>query len=411
MQSQMIESHDPIEKLASDCRLTDRQAASKAIEKLHGWLIDSALPFWCRHGVDWRNGGFHESLNADGEPIESPRRTRCIARQIYAFSAGHELGWQGDSAALVSHGLEFLQRHLVNHDGNVAMGVELPEATLNNHHDPYDYACVLFALAQVNRQSPQANQHADELAARIRNRLFKDWRHQDAGFREDPHERHYLRANPHMHLLEAFLAWEELAKEQDRSWAAESDKIAELALNRLIDKQTGAISEFFNNNWLPEKELKDQTIEPGHLFEWSWLLSEWGRRRNSEQALKHALELTCLGEKHGIDLIRGVAINSLEGTFSPLNKKARLWPQTERIKAWHAILHSPELSCEQRENAERSLILAIAGLQAYFKTSPLGSWHEEMNLNGQFSAKPMQASGLYHLTLTVHTLVKCQDQA
>lgn len=404
----MMEEHGPIEQFISGSNTQSRHPASQAIEQVHAWLIHSALPFWCSHGVDWDNGGFHESLNADGESIDSPRRTRCIARQIYAFSVGKELGWQGDSAALVKHGLDFLQRHLVNRDGNVAMGVKLPEAVLNTHHDPYDDACVLFALAQVNRQSPQANHHTDELASRIRNKLTKDWRHLDAGFREDPSERKCLRANPHMHLLEAFLAWEEIAREQDRSWATEADNIAELAMNQLIDKQTGAISEFFNNKWLPAKDLKDRIIEPGHLFEWSWLLSKWGRRRNNQQALRHALKLTTLGEKYGIDSSRGVAINSLDGTFSPLNTKARLWPQTERIKSWHAILHSPDLPSEHRENAKRSLILAIAGLRSYFKTSPMGSWHEEMNLNGQFSTMPMQASGLYHLSLAVHTLVRNQ---
>ena len=91
------------------------------------WLCDAAYPLWSTRGVD-PAGGFHERLAQDGEPLAEPRRSRVNPRQAYCFAVAPSLGWRGDTAALVKHGLDYwvaryrrpdgLFRTLVNADGS-----------------------------------------------------------------------------------------------------------------------------------------------------------------------------------------------------------------------------------------------------------------------------------------------------
>ena len=108
--------------------MDDKARIAKHHSQLCGWLCDAAYPVWSTRGVD-PAGGFHERLGMDGEPLAEPRRSRVNPRQAYCFAMAHSLGWRGDSARLVKHGLEYwvakyrrpdgLYRTLVNADGSV----------------------------------------------------------------------------------------------------------------------------------------------------------------------------------------------------------------------------------------------------------------------------------------------------
>ncbi|MCP6390707.1 AGE family epimerase/isomerase, partial [Klebsiella pneumoniae] len=73
--------------------------------------------------------------------------------------------------------------------------------------------------------------------------LERDYRHPIAGFEEANPPRTPLCSNPHMHLFEAMLAWEE--QDRDGPWSALADEIAGLALSRFIDGGNGGLREFF----------------------------------------------------------------------------------------------------------------------------------------------------------------------
>ena len=77
-------------------------------KRVRHWLFQETLPLWSTAGVDKVNGGFHEAMTFQGQPVHRARRTRTMARQIYAFAIAGEMGWDGPAEALVQHGIEFL---------------------------------------------------------------------------------------------------------------------------------------------------------------------------------------------------------------------------------------------------------------------------------------------------------------
>ncbi len=56
-------------------------------------------------------------------------------------------------------------------------------------------------------------------------------------------------------------------------------------MSHFIDAETGGLREFFKADWTPYDGEKGRIMEPGHQFEWAWLLARWGERRSNEKAL------------------------------------------------------------------------------------------------------------------------------
>ncbi len=373
-------------------------AAATDVGALRDWLLASALPLWADKGVDRRQGGFYERLNRDLTPYEEPRRARLVSRQIYCFAAGHELGWDGPAAELVAHGLDFLTNRLLKADGTVIMAVSIDGSLTKTDYDPYDYAFVLFALAAAAKTlGARGELHA--LAQTVRDRLIANWKHPVIGFTEALP----LKSNPHMHLLEAFLAWAEVTGGEDPKWQALADEMVELARTRLIDPATGALTEVFDADWQPAPDARGLVVEPGHQLEWAWLLMRWAQIKGDSDAFARAWRLVEIAETHGINAHK-VAFNALDERFAVRDAEAKLWPQTERLKALHTLTFHPMASAEQKAFAQSRMPEAVAGLQAYFLKAPAGLWHEVMAADGALDTQPTRASSLYHITCAIATL-------
>ena len=173
-----------------------------------------------------------------------------------------------------------------------------------------------------------------------------------------------------------------------------ADEIVALARRAFIDADGGFLREFFDAEWRTAAGEDGRLVEPGHQFEWAWLLTRWGRLRDEAWALEAAVRLYDIGAR-GVDPARGVAMDALNDDLSVRSDQARLWPQTERLKA--ALILS-----EAAGGGRRILLLddarkALAGLQRYLE--PSGLWRDRMRSDGSFVEEPAPASSLYHITV------------
>ena len=369
--------------------MEDKARIAKHHSQLCSWLCDAAYPVWSTRGVD-PAGGFHERLGMDGKPLAEPRRSRVNPRQAYCFAMAHSLGWRGDTAALVKHGLDYwmakyrrpdgLYRTLVNADGSVRDDRALL----------YDQA---FGLLAFNVSSVgDMCAHCEGQSFELLNLVLNHMKRQGAGFESGVPASLPLQSNPHMHLFEAALAGCEVSSENS-VWKPLADEIAELALTKFIDPVSGALREFFDAGWNPAPGIEGRIVEPGHQFEWAWLLLRWGGAKNA-RARTAALKLIDIGERHGVR--NGLATNSLLDDFSPHDAGARLWPQTERLKA-AAI--AARLTGEAKYFA--MTVSAADGLMRYLDTPIPGLWHDRIDAEGRVADEPAPASSFYHLVAAV----------
>jgi mannose/cellobiose epimerase-like protein (N-acyl-D-glucosamine 2-epimerase family) len=360
-------------------------------EKLHRWLFELALPLWWRSGADHVLGGFHERLDFSGQPIILPRRSRVAARQAFCYSEAGRLGWEGPWRAAGQHALDFLRERFVQGDGTVITSVDEQGNVLDPGFDLYNQAFALLAYA-CGESAIDPNGGWRLRAYALIGTLTRDFAHPGGGFREDRAGRLPLRANPHMHLLESALVW--CAIDRQKIWRDMADEIVGLCLSRFIETDTGALREFFENNWTPMRGTDCEVIEPGHQYEWAYLLARWaditGRDRPSAVDA-----LISFADEYGIDPDRRVAVNGVGIDGRIRNPVARLWPQTERIKAY--LIDRPDPGDERLREA-------IDSLYRYLDAPLAGLWYENLDADGRFIFEAAPATSLYHIVGAIAAL-------
>jgi mannose-6-phosphate isomerase len=347
-----------------------------------GWLREAALPLWAAAGVDPASGRFREALTWAGVPHDPRYRARAQARQAFVYATAAADGIEGPWLAVAERGFERFLSRAQRGDGLFAAILDLDGGPIDRAAYLYEHAFVLLAAAALG--------HAG-LARDVRDRLAA-FRHDAGGFREPgPHP---FQANALMHLLEAALAGE--AADGDAGWAAMADELAELALSRFIDPATGALSEFYDRDW---RRLSGEAglIEPGHQFEWAWLLEQWGAARGRADAQEAARGLFHVG-RLGFDPTRNVVMNALADDLSVRDAGARLWPQTEHLKV--ALILGDEAAALQAAN----------GLAPYLDTTVRGVWRERMRADGSFIEEPSPATSFYHLFLAIRELTRAAGE-
>jgi mannose-6-phosphate isomerase len=153
------------------------------------------------------------------------------------------------------------------------------------------------------------------------------------------------------------------------------------------------LHEFFDEQWKFAPGTPGRIVEPGHQFEWAWLLLRWAGDRHPK-ARAVAMKLIDVTEANCIR--DGLALQQVLDDFSPHDASARLWPQTERLKA--AAL-AARLTGDAKYRA--MTIAAAQGLLRYLDTPIAGLWYDRIDATGQLVDEPAPASTFYHLVVAV----------
>ncbi|WJH41116.1 AGE family epimerase/isomerase [Aliirhizobium terrae] len=329
-------------------------------------LFEDIIPIWSTIGFNHVTGGFNESIDSEGTVPECMRRIRVSARQVYVFCEASRLGWNRLAATTcLRHGRDFLFLHS-NAEGLIHHNLSSDGRHTATGHDLYDQAFLLFAYANVfahMKQDADLQRGRDLLAA-----IRRNFTHGRGGFIDHTEKPFPLRSNPHMHLLEAALAW--IAIDDDPRWRILADEIVLLFQQHFFDEASGVVREYFTADWSPIRDDGQCRIEPGHNYEWAWLLMRW-EKLTGGHAGDCADRMINFAETYGYDPVRHVAINELWTDGRPCDRTARLWPQTERLKAWLAVAEASH-GLERRQ-AELRALDAANGLLATWRQACRGS--------------------------------------
>ncbi len=364
------------------------------IHELHGrlssWLLDAAYPLWSTKGVD-PAGGFFERLGQDGKPLADRRRSRVTPRQAYCFAMGPSLGWRGDAARLVKHGLDFWYAKFQRPDGLFRTLINADFSVADDRAVTYDQAFGLLAFNLGATLGHEWRAERERQAHDLLQAVLKLTKRAGGGFENGVPTSLPLESNPHMHLFEATLAGCEVCAEGSL-WKSLADEIAEFALAHFFDGN-GLLHEFFDPDWKFTAGTAGRIVEPGHQFEWAWLLLRWAgdrhpKARSVAMKLIDTTEANCIRD--------GLALQQVLDDFSPYDASARLWPQTERLKA--AAL-AARLTGEAKYQA--MAISAAQGLLRYLDTPVPGLWYDRIDATGTLVDEPAPASTFYHLVVAV----------
>lgn len=329
---------------------------------------------------------FVERLDMDGRPLaDVPRRVMVQARQVVVMAVACRRNWlPGADRFLDIAVLTMIRRyHAVDGEPGWAFSVG-PNGAIDPRRDLYAHAFVLLALAAAFTVTgePEFRQLAHTTLAFLDRQMTS----LAGGYVESyPETDVPRRQNPHMHLFEALLAWSEA--DPDGGYLDRANSLLELLERRFLKGTTPVLTEFFGANWEAPSDL-ELSFEPGHHFEWAWLLDRFsangGRPTTSlsECLLRPAL-------RFGIDR-SGRVLDEVSAAGRFARRSSRLWPHAEAARAMTtaAARHSggppPENFLEVLH-------------RDFLHPAHTGSWIDHLDSDGQILSQFAPASSLYHL--------------
>lgn len=261
------------------------------------------------------------------------RRVRVIGRQSYVLCHA-ALGRREGTRRLAELAVTSLIERGMGRDGQFYCRLARDGSVLEAAPDLYDIAFGLFALAWWYRLS------GDERAITVAERSLAHLRSELAspsgeGFLSRVGEATGHEQNPHMHLFEAatFLA-AFTGRPLFRDFA---DELFELFETRLFVRATGLLPENFDLAWCPTGNGGALRIEPGHHYEWVWLLHRYARLARQPRAYALAEQLFDFADRFGHDETTGLVLDAIDRRGRPVDVDLRLWPNTELLKAQIAM--------------------------------------------------------------------------
>lgn len=339
------------------------------------------VPLWQGPGWNPQLALPYEALDAEQRPLPPQRyRAMACARQLYLFSQ-----LIGDAAAPFAQEraaalFRSLQRHF--HDaehGGWFYSIDADGAPLDRRKDLYTHAFILFACAhywaKVREPLVESvlNAALEVVALRFARgdglyeaSLAEDWSVLGSGPLQ----------NPLMHLAEAFLAI--LAVREDAAVQTALLELCQAMQQQFIDPQHGVML---------EKPLGavDNWFEPGHQFEWFFLLDSSPLLRSNplHASLSRAF---AFAEQLGVDPQSGAVCAMLD-----LQPGAPIKDATQRIWAQAEYLRALTLRADSQAPLQRQL----KALHAHFLHA--GGWNECLDASGAVSRRDMPSTTPYHL--------------
>ncbi|KRQ17387.1 AGE family epimerase/isomerase [Bradyrhizobium manausense] len=359
---------------------------NKQADRARDWVVNCAAPLWFENGIDWSQGGFYDALDLCSCTNSADRkRLRTATRQIYVFAEASRMGFNKGKAA-VEHGLEFLYTKAKSSSGGYLSHFELDCKPQTKEQDTYDLAFVLFSLAHSYRLLKQEREREEALL--VLEHLNSQLRHPIAGFLEGAPHREPRRQNPHMHLLEASLAW--LPFDETGAFRCFADELVTIFELHFLNASSGSISEYLDDSLARSSDIRD-VVEPGHLFEWIWLLEEY--RKATGMAHSSLPDTYRFAHLFGKNPKTGMLFGELDSRGHALQSTVRLWPHAEWVRAELALLkHASSKDATPLEQA-------TAALWCFLDAAPTpGLWVERHDgLPDQFILEPAPATSLYHI--------------
>ena len=349
-----------------------------------------ALGVWSDAGVDPRDGDFVEALSVEGVPLlDMPRRGRTQARQVLTFAMAHAMGDDpnGHLLDVAQRGYEVLKTKYTHRDGGLFMAVNSDGSVADAHRFAYEQAFVLMAQGWLHRATGQKCYAEDAegvwtwLEANLRDTEHDGFLIGLPSDRNDPRQQ-----NPHMHLFEASLL--NAVNIGGNVWRKRVDWLFGLFQSHFYDADEGCLREFFKPDWQLHEDVGDR-IEPGHHFEWTWLLGLYAK--TTGEMPEKLLRLYEYGCRFGLSAQK-LGWDEIYPQGGELRFTSRLWVQCEVLKG-HLTLWNQTGNQSFLDKADEILDLIVKR----YLVSETGCWKDQLDASGAVISANSPASTLYHL--------------
>lgn len=372
-------------------------------------LFGHYLPFWSGPALDPKNGGWMAWLSNDLKPDRTrPKGLIVNCRILWAFSAAHRVRPEPVYFYMAARAFDFVIHKFWDEEhGGAFWRLDDAGQVRDDAKKIYGQAFYIYALTEFHRAfgSPAALERARELFELIERHAHdakfggyvevchRDWSEAGAEARlseKDMNEKKSM--NNQLHVLEActnlYRVWPE-------PWVADRlRELMEIFLVRILDRRTGHLHHFFNEQW----EVRSDTCTYGHDIEASWLLceaaGELGDAKLLARVREAALRMAETVLREGVAADGALCYEGRDGRV--IDEGRECWPQAEAVVGF---LNAYELSLDEK------YLAAARGVWDYIQRHLVdrvhGEWFWRINPDGRPDPELPKVSewkGPYHVT-------------
>ncbi|WP_462401435.1 AGE family epimerase/isomerase [Pseudomonas sp. Marseille-QA0332] len=342
---------------------------------------DTIVPLWQGPGWNAEMALPYEALDEQHKPLPVQRyRAMACARQLYLFSS--RIGEPGAAERAAALFRSLGQHFHDQRQGGWFYSIDAQGRPLDRRKDLYTHAFIVFACAHYwgKVQERLVESTLDTALGIVARRFARADGLYEASLAEDWSD---LASgplqNPQMHLAEALLQTHAVRPERNVERALL--QLCEALQRHFVDPRSGVMLE-------KPRGTAGNWFEPGHQFEWFFLLDTSPLLRGTSlhasiaRGFEHA-------EQTGV---RDAAVLAMLDTDDKvLDASQRIWAQAEYVRA-----------LALRPDSQAKLSRQLQALQARF-LQPAG-WHECLDANGKLSRPDMPSTTPYHLATCLEGL-------
>ncbi len=281
-----------------------KKRINSLMQLFYDGLVNDTLPFWLKHSVDTKYGGYNTVLDRKGEILGPDKSTWVQGRFIWVLSKLYnELEKTEEWLETARHGVDFLKKYGFDTDGRMFFRLTEDGRPLQKRRYLFSETFGVIAFAEYARASGE-KEYLD-LARKIMDLILDLYKNPGAGYGDslgpkiNPEARQSRGHSMAMIQINTLQTLRDADKEND--------------YNKLIDN---AIDEVFTYFAKPEKKALFETvgingefmdtpegrcINPGHAIETAWFIMEEGKYRNDKGLVEKALPIIDWSLERGWD--------------------------------------------------------------------------------------------------------------
>lgn len=359
-------------------------------------LLEDVVPFWTRHSLDREHGGYFTCLERDGTVYDTDKFVWLQARQAWTFSMLFSRFEQRDSWLEVArHGIEFLQRHGRDPDGNWYFSLTREGQPLVQPHSIFSDCFAAMAFSQYALATNDAEARA--IAVRTYENILR---------RKDDPKGRYAKAVPGTRPMRGLSLPMILA-----NLSVELESLLDPAVfNRTVDECLGDVFTRFldpalqvlRENVAPDGTKLDcfegRLINPGHGIEAMWFIMDLAERRGDRALVEQAVAVVLSTLEFGWDDEHGGIFYFLDAHLHPtqqLEWDQKLW--WVHVETLVALLKGFRLTASPQCWTWFERVHEYTW--AHFPDPEYGEWFGYLNRRGEvlLSLKGGKWKGCFHI--------------
>ena len=262
-------------------------------------LLDSVIPFWLKHGVDRKYGGYYGGLGRDGEVYDSDKYGWFQGRAAFIFAQLYNLVEEKEEWLEAARaGVDFIKRHGLNEEGRMYFRLSEEGKPLYKPWAIFGEAFAVIALAEYAKASgdDKSAALAGELYWRIIDWLENPGKLSHHGYPENrPAVTH---AEPMIMLNVTQVMRSALP---DERYSEVAGKCLEKILGLHFKPEQGVLLETVG----PKGEILDtpegRCVNPGHMIESAWFVMREGEHLKDEKVIEQGMSMARHAMRWGWD--------------------------------------------------------------------------------------------------------------